>query len=179
LNPDLKKRNLYRFAPGGIAMSHKALKIKSILLAGVMVVLILGLTACTGGGPGAQTTATSSVAVVNAPPGVAVLHIVTNAKLGKILADGEGITLYIFKLDTPGVSNCLSTCGATWPPLLSKAAPVIGSPEITGKLGVITRPDGSQQATYNDLPLYTFVLDVKPGDTSGNGYGGNWTVATP
>jgi len=109
-----------------------------------------------------------------------VLNVSNNAKLGKILVDGKGLTLYVFKLDTVGVSNCLSTCAATWQPVLSKSTPVLASTEITGKVGIIVRPDdGSQQVTYNGLPLYNFVMDIRAGDISGNGYGGNWTVATP
>jgi predicted lipoprotein with Yx(FWY)xxD motif len=144
-----------------------------------LVILILALTACSTGGSGSQATATSAAgSSVTAAPGVNVLNIANNAKLGKLLVDGKGLTLYLFKLDTPGVSNCLSTCGATWPPLLSKDTPVLASPDIKGTLGLLTRPDGSQQVTYNGLPLYYFTLDVRPGDTSGNGYGGNWSVVS-
>jgi predicted lipoprotein with Yx(FWY)xxD motif len=161
-------------------MIKRAPKIKSLYFVSVAIALILALTACSSGGSGSQSTATTQAGIVmTAAPGVAVLNVANNAKLGKVLVDGKGLTLYIFKLDTPGVSNCLSTCGATWPPLISKDAPVVASPEITGKVEIMTRPDGSQQVTYNGLPLYNFVLDTRPGDTSGNGYGGNWTVATP
>lgn len=159
-------------------MPKKSLQIKSIYLASILLVLSLVIAAC-GSGPGAQATPTSSVAQITAAPGVAVLNIATNAKLGKILVNGAGITLYQFKLDTPGVTTCLSTCGATWPPLISKETPVLASPDIKGKVGIITRPDGTQQVTYNDLPIYTFTLDNRPGDASGNGYGGIWSVVTP
>ncbi len=145
-----------------------------------MVTLVLALAACVSGSYATQPTATSvGGSSVTVAPGVAVLNIANNSKLGKILVDGAGLTLYTFKLDTPGVSNCTSTCGATWPPLLSKTTPVLGSPDIKGTLGSTARPDGSLQVTYNGLPLYYFTLDTKPGDTGGNGYGGNWSVATP
>jgi len=40
---------------------------------------------------------------------------------------------------------------------------------VTGKVGTITRPDGSAQATYNGHPLYTYVSDSAPGQAKGNG----------
>ena len=52
---------------------------------------------------------------------------------------------------------------------------------VTGKLGTITRSDGSTQATYNGHPLYTFVSDTAPGQAKGNGInesGGVWHQVT-
>src|SRR3954469_17625137 len=45
-----------------------------------------------------------------------------------------------------------------------------------GRAGT-TAPDGKSQLTHNSHPLYTFVNDQKPGDTSGDGvsaFGGSW-----
>ena len=108
-----------------------------------LVTLILALTACSTGGSGSQATATSAAgSSVTAAPGVNVLNIANNAKLGKLLVDGKGLTLYTFKLDTPEVSSCLSTCGATWPPL--RAYP--NNPEarnaIRAQLLFISHPEG-------------------------------------
>jgi predicted lipoprotein with Yx(FWY)xxD motif len=53
---------------------------------------------------------------------------------------------------------------------------------VTGKLGTITRSDGSTQATWNGHPLYTFKGDTGPGQASGNGQklnGGVWHEASP
>lgn len=161
-------------------MFSKYFKIKIANLLGVCLVLAMALGACTTAGPGAQQVATAPVSSITAAPGVAVIMVSTDPKLGPILVDQKGLTLYQFKLDTAGVSNCLSTCGATWPPVYSKGTPVNGSPsQLTGKIDLITRPDGSQQVTYKGLPLYNFTLDTKPGDSSGNGYGGNWSVVKP
>ena len=38
---------------------------------------------------------------------------------------------------------------------------------MTGKLGTITRDDGTLQVTYNGLPLYFFKNDKAPGDANG------------
>ena len=45
------------------------------------------------------------------------------------------------------------------------------------KLGTITRSDGKTQVTYNGHPLYLFIGDKKPGDTTGQGltaFGAAW-----
>jgi predicted lipoprotein with Yx(FWY)xxD motif len=52
---------------------------------------------------------------------------------------------------------------------------------MTGKLGTITRPDGSTQASYNGPPLYTYIADKAPGQAKGNGLnisGGVWHEVT-
>jgi len=52
---------------------------------------------------------------------------------------------------------------------------------IPGKLGTITRSDGSVQATWNGHPLYTYAGDHAAGQTSGNklnASGGLWYAVT-
>jgi predicted lipoprotein with Yx(FWY)xxD motif len=88
------------------------------------------------------------------------------------------MTLYIFKNDTVGVSNCGADCASIWPPLTIQAGLTpTGGPGLTGRLGVFKRPGGSVQVTYNGWPLYYFSGDAHPGDTNGQGIGGLWLVA--
>jgi hypothetical protein len=49
---------------------------------------------------------------------------------------------------------------------------------LVGKLGTITRPGGVVQATYNGYPLYTYAMDLTPGQTLGNDAAGMWHVIT-
>ena len=90
------------------------------------------------------------------------------------------MTVYTFTKDVKdsGKSNCNGDCAVTWPPL---AAPASGTPTagagVTGKLGTITRDDGSVQVTYNGLPLYFFKNDHAPGDA--NGVYANWEAVAP
>ncbi len=114
-----------------------------------------------------------------ASPG-ATVQSAANATLGNILTDSQGMTLYVFKNDTPGVSNCTGTCAQNWLPLTTTAGqqPIAGS-GITGQLGVIQRSDGTSQVTYNQMPLYRFVGDKAPGDISGQGkLNGAWSVVS-
>ena len=113
-----------------------------------------------------------------AAPGAAV-QMANDAKLGDILTDSQGMTLYIFKNDTPGTSNCNGTCIQNWPPLTVAEGhkPVAGT-GVSGTLSSIDRPDGTYQVTYNDMPLYHFTGDKQPGDTNGQGVAGLWSVVT-
>jgi predicted lipoprotein with Yx(FWY)xxD motif len=97
-------------------------------------------------------------------------------KLGDLLVDAKGMTLYVYSKDTAGISNCTGGCLASWPALVATADMMAGA-GVPGKLGEITRADGTKQVTYNDMPLYYFAGDKAPGDTTGQGVGGVWLVA--
>jgi serine/threonine protein kinase/predicted lipoprotein with Yx(FWY)xxD motif len=89
------------------------------------------------------------------------------AKIGGItvLTNAKGLTLYWFALDTPATSKCTGSCTAYWPPVTS--SPEAG-PGVIGKLGMIKRPGGTVQATYDGHPLYTYIGDSGPGQARGN-----------
>jgi predicted lipoprotein with Yx(FWY)xxD motif len=103
----------------------------------------------------------------------------TNTKdLGDFLAGWDGMTLYTFKNDKPGVSSCAGDCAKNWPPLLlSEGNRLTLGEGLKGKLGTIKREDGGVQVTYNELPLYYWKDDKAPGDTTGQGAGDVWFVA--
>ncbi len=118
----------------------------------------------------------------SAPSGQAgsfTVMIKNDPKLGDFLTDSKGMTLYLFTQDTPGVSNCTGKCLTYWPALVAPGA-VTAASGVMGKLDVITRSDdGSKQVTYNGYPLYYFIKDKAPGDTTGQGVTGNWFVVPP
>lgn len=95
-----------------------------------------------------------------------------------VLTNAKGFTLYSFAPDTATTSKCTGACAQIWPPVTGPATAGSG---VTGKLGTITRSDGSSQATYNGHPLYTYTADTAPGQANGNGLnvnGGVWHEVT-
>ena len=92
-----------------------------------------------------------------------------------ILADAKGMTLYTFAKDQPGVSNCNDNCAKNWPPLMADAGA-----HAMGDYSVVKRDDGGSQWAYKGRPLYGWVKDQKPGDTTGDGFlNGAWHAAKP
>ena len=110
------------------------------------------------------------------------MGVATNAKLGQILVDDKGMSLYLFVADKGTSSTCYSQCATLWPPLLTTGAPQAGAGADLSLLGTTTRTDGKVEVTYAGHPLYYFVSDKAPGDTTGQGvnsFGGLWWVVTP
>ena len=108
----------------------------------------------------------------------AQVHI-AKTRIGQILVDSRGITLYDFVKDKGKMSACYGACAALWPPLITHGKPVAGPGARASLLGTTKRTDGSLQVTYGGHPLYYFVTDRKPGQTTGQGvnqFGGLWWV---
>jgi len=113
------------------------------------------------------------------PAAAATVQTKHDAKLGTILADSKGLTLYRFTKDTtPGQSACTGACAKAWPPLTTTGTPTLAA-GVPGTLVTITRADGTKQVTYNGMPLYYYATDKDAGDTYGQGIGGVWFVVTP
>jgi predicted lipoprotein with Yx(FWY)xxD motif len=108
----------------------------------------------------------------------ATVALTQTEKLGKILADNAGRTLYRFTKDTPNTSNCYGKCEQAWPPLLTLDQPTLGDGVSTALISTTLRKDGSKQLTYNSWPLYYFAADHAPGDTNGQAVGKVWWVVS-
>jgi predicted lipoprotein with Yx(FWY)xxD motif len=108
------------------------------------------------------------------------VQVTEHPELGKILTDGQGMTLYLYTRDGENVSNCYDQCAVNWPPLLVEEGqePVAG-PGLTGELGTTERTDGGRQVTYNGMPLYYWIQDSNPGDATGQDVGDVWYVVHP
>lgn len=92
-----------------------------------------------------------------------------------MLVSSNGHTLYHLTTDTAASSTCTGSCAQLWPPVTLPAGTTLkAAAGMTGKLGTITRSDGTTQLTYNGEPLYQYSLDTSPGDALGQGVGGVW-----
>lgn len=98
-------------------------------------------------------------------------------ELGEFLTDTNGMTLYIFKKDTPGVSNCYDKCEANWP-VFRAEEPLTLPDGVDGELTLIDRTDGTKQVAFNGAPLYYFSGDKAAGDVTGQEVGDVWYVAS-
>lgn len=97
--------------------------------------------------------------------------------LGTILVAANGHTLYLFRKDRNDKSACSGSCAQFWPPLLTRGKPTAGPGVKASLLGTTKRSNGSLQVTYNRHPLYSFVVDKRAGQTSGEGllkFGAKW-----
>jgi predicted lipoprotein with Yx(FWY)xxD motif len=108
------------------------------------------------------------------------LNVKVKDGIGSYLADEKGMTLYLFKNDSPGKSTCgaANGCLEKWPVFhAAKIEPAEGI-DAAG-IGVITRDDGLKQTTYKGLPLYYFFKDKAAGDTLGQGVNSVWYIVAP
>jgi predicted lipoprotein with Yx(FWY)xxD motif len=147
-------------------------------LAGAAVIppIALAVAACGSGGDAATAATPKTSSGTSAAVGVA------DSGLGSILVDSAGRTLYLFKADVGMTSACTAACATAWPPLLATGTPTAGTGLSASKLATITRPGGSRQVTYNGHPLYLFIKDHNPGQTTGQGvtaFGAAWYALTP
>jgi predicted lipoprotein with Yx(FWY)xxD motif len=138
-----------------------------------------GAAASSGGGPyGAGSNTATAPAPSSGPATIAT----KKTKLGTILVDSKGRTLYLWVADKGGKSVCDGGCAQAWPPVLTKGAPKAAGSVKANLLGTTKRADGTTEVTYEGHPLYTFVQDQAPGDTTGqgsNGFGALWWVVSP
>jgi predicted lipoprotein with Yx(FWY)xxD motif len=107
-----------------------------------------------------------------------VIKISEKDGVGKFFTDSKGMTLYIFKKDSPGKSACAGPCVVKWPLYFRENVSV---PEgvRAGDFGAATREDGKRQSTYKGWPLYYYSGDKSPGEVLGQGLGNVWFVANP
>lgn len=107
------------------------------------------------------------------------VKIEKSEKHGKYLTDGKGRALYFFKKDSKGKSACTGACVDNWPIFHAENVAPRGEDLKAADFESITREDGKKQTTYQGKPLYYFVKDTKPGETTGDGVKDVWELAKP
>jgi predicted lipoprotein with Yx(FWY)xxD motif len=144
-----------------------------------------GLTACGGSEESTGTHAAAHPARTAQPAartGPASLTV-RRSRLGPMLVDASGRSLYLFTQDKSGKPACTSDylrCTDIWKPVVTSGRPHGGGGVRTGLLGVVrrTKPAGSQ-VTYNGHPLYRTVADKHAGDLNGQAMYDYWYVVSP
>ncbi len=107
-------------------------------------------------------------------PALAVRH---DDRLGHLLTDAAGKTLYIYSADMDCQSNCVGPCEKQWPPLLLDQDHLSVPGDMPGHFDIAVRSNGDRQICYNDRPLYSSHVDKLSGDVRGHGQGGKWYAA--
>jgi predicted lipoprotein with Yx(FWY)xxD motif len=120
-----------------------------------------------------------SVAAADANSAHGAMLQVRHTALGNIIVNGGGHTVYVFTRDSRHRDRCVTIGGCTgiWPPFTTSGAPQAGHGVRHSLLGTITLAGGMRQVTYAGHPLYTYIGDSGPGDTSYVGvsqFGGHW-----
>lgn len=101
-------------------------------------------------------------------------------KLGEVLTDSEGFTLYRFDKDTaePPASRCEGDCAEIWPAVPARNAEAAAGTDAS-LIGEVTRGDGTKQLTVAGWPMYRYAQDTGSGEAKGQGVGGTWFAAAP
>jgi predicted lipoprotein with Yx(FWY)xxD motif len=171
---------------------------KLFSLIGVLAALVLAAAGCGGGGSSESSNASAgayggesnesssggayggsgeSAASTPSAQGAAMVSVAQVPKLGKIIVDKEGFTLYDFHKDKGTTSSCYGACAKAWPPLTTEGAPRAANGAQMSMISTTKRNDGTMQVTYAGHPVYTFSEDTKPGEANGNdvsAFGGQW-----
>jgi predicted lipoprotein with Yx(FWY)xxD motif len=159
--------------------------IRGVLLAALAPA---GLVACGGSddGSGARPAAATAAPAPTAQPasaqGPATVGI-GRSRLGRILVDANGRSLYFFTQDKPEKARCTADylgCTKIWQPLMTSGRPHGAAGVEPGLLASFhrTKPAGSQ-VSYHGHPVYLYLEDKQPGDLKGQGLYTYWYVLSP
>jgi predicted lipoprotein with Yx(FWY)xxD motif len=132
------------------------------------------LAACGSGssyGGGSSTSGSSSSASGSASGAQSrVVASAKKAKVGSVIVDAQGRTLYRFTAEAEGLPVCTGACLGTWLPALASSAS-----RLPQHVATVRRPDGGRlQLTYDGHPLYRYAGDRSRADAKGEGVGGQW-----
>jgi predicted lipoprotein with Yx(FWY)xxD motif len=165
-----------------------SLDIRRSLLLPSIIVIGAATVAPSVAAPSAASVEPSSAAPSSAAPSEAaspsaaggVSLALADSALGKIIVDGNGLTLYMFTPDDEagGKPTCVDACAANWPALTATDAASVtaGAGLDASKISIVDRPDGTKQVKYGDYPLYHFAKDTAAGQTNGQGLATKWYV---
>jgi predicted lipoprotein with Yx(FWY)xxD motif len=150
---------------------------KALARAVLLAALMVAAAACGGNDDeGSGTAAPAAPTTTASQAATSATVAVARSKLGDILVDADGRTLYAFTKDKGDQSACSGQCAANWPALTGTAT--AGTGAQAALLSTAMQANGNSQVTYGGRPLYYFAGDAKPGDTNGQGVGSVWFAVT-
>jgi predicted lipoprotein with Yx(FWY)xxD motif len=150
---------------------------KALARAVLLAALMVAAAACGGNDDeGSGTAAPAAPTTTASQAATSATVAVARSKLGDILVDADGRTLYAFTKDKGDQSACSGQCAANWPALTGTAT--AGTGAQAALLSTAMQANGNSQVTYGGRPLYYFAGDAKPGDTNGQGVGSMWFAVT-
>jgi len=115
-------------------------------------------------GDGVQNVWHIAIALKPRPPGI----VYNGTILGRVITTPDRMSLYV-RAD----NDCSAECLRDWIPY-----PAPWAATATGDWAVATRPDdGTLQWAWKGQWLFSFRGDAKPGETRGDGVGGQWHAA--
>jgi predicted lipoprotein with Yx(FWY)xxD motif len=136
-----------------------------------LAALALSLSACASSGSSSAAAGNTPAAAASSPAASAPAGSAPAASSGgttltvktigsqQVVTNSQGFTLYWFAPDTATTSKCTGSCATYWPPVKGPASAMSG---VTGKLGTITRSDGTTQATYDGHPALHLRRRLRP-----------------
>jgi predicted lipoprotein with Yx(FWY)xxD motif len=141
------------------------------------------------------TMAAGAAAGAQAPPSAHAAKLaklqLRHTKLGSILVNGSGFTVYRFTRDSRKKDTCVTmkapegygsmSCAEVWPPLTTSGRPIAAAGVKASLLSTITLTGGRKQVTYGGYPLYLYSPASGPGETSYIGveaFGGRWDAVS-
>jgi predicted lipoprotein with Yx(FWY)xxD motif len=147
------------------------------LLAATGLAVVCAAAGCGGSSPRAGRPVAAAGSAVT-------IRVRSLPRVGTVLVNSGGYTLYMFEPDAQRRVTCTKLCAAAWPPVkISPGGRLVAGPGVRADLlGSDPDPSGGRVVTYNGWPLYTYVSDVQPGWDNGQAIdlnGGYWYVMRP
>ena len=160
-----RDRNSIRARIGEMARNAGPVGLAAVAAAGL-------IAACGSTGTGGSSGAGGTGAAQGTPAGRGTVIAVRKLPgVGTVLVDRSGKTLYSPQQEASGKIACTGGCLSFWFPVRVAAGTALRAPSsVTGVLGMVHRPGGMTQLTYDGRPLYTFRLDQAPGQVHGNNF---------
>jgi predicted lipoprotein with Yx(FWY)xxD motif len=126
----------------------------------------VALAAC-GGGNSSSGSSGASASTMGTTGGAVSVKSVDNSD---VLTNSQGKTLYTANVEKRGRIMCTGQCTTFWMPADGSSAKAkTAAADLNLNIGVVKRPGGADQLTFDGKPLYSFTQEGA-GKLTGNGF---------